>query len=65
MIGFWDALIRVLLGAILIWLGIEKGGAFIIAEVVGFILMFTAIIGWCPLYKLTGISSKCEDCQPT
>ena len=63
MIGLWDALIRVLIGAILVWLGIEKGGVWIIGEVVGLILMFTAIIGFCPLYKLTGVSSRCDNCQ--
>jgi uncharacterized membrane protein len=56
--AFWDAVVRVLVGAILIWLGIEKGGVFIIAEVVGFILMFTAIINFCPLYLISGISTK-------
>ncbi len=60
MMGFWDAVVRVLVGAILIWLGIEKGGVFVIGEVVGFILMFTAIIAFCPLYKIAGISTRCE-----
>ncbi len=58
--AFWDAVVRVLVGAILIWLGIEKGGIFVIAEVVGFILIFTAIFNFCPLYKIAGISTKCE-----
>ncbi len=60
MVGFWDAVVRVLVGAILIWLGIEKGGVFVIGEVVGFILMLTAIIAFCPLYKIAGISTRCE-----
>ncbi len=61
--ALWDAIVRVLIGAILIWLGIEKGGVFIIAEVVGFVLMFTAIISFCPLYVVTGLSSKCKECR--
>ncbi|EDP72977.1 DUF2892 domain-containing protein [Hydrogenivirga sp. 128-5-R1-1] len=60
MVGFWDAVVRVLVGAILIWLGIEKGGTFVIGEIVGFILMLTAIIAFCPLYKIAGISTRCE-----
>lgn len=58
--AFWDAVIRVLIGAILIWLGIEKGGVFVIGYFVGLILILTAIISFCPLYKLAGISTKCE-----
>nr|WP_200673809.1 DUF2892 domain-containing protein [Persephonella atlantica] len=61
--GFWDAVLRVLIGVIFIYLGIEKGGAFKIAEVVGFVLLFTSIISFCPLYKLAGISSRCEECE--
>ncbi|WP_457625759.1 YgaP family membrane protein [Persephonella sp.] len=64
MMGFWDAVVRVIVGVIFIWLGIEKGGAFVIAEIFGFILLFTAVIAFCPLYKLAGVSSKCEECEP-
>ena len=63
MMGLWDAVVRVLVGAILVWLGIEKGGVFIIGEVVGFILMLTSIISLCPLYVITGLSSKCKECE--
>lgn len=58
--AFWDAVVRVLIGAILIWLGIEKGGIFEITYWVGIILILTAIIAFCPLYKIAGISTKCE-----
>ncbi len=59
--AFWDAIVRTLVGLILIWLGIEKGGIFVIAEVVGFILLLTAITTFCPLYLLTGIKTKGEE----
>ena len=63
--AFWDVVVRVLIGAILIWLGIEKGEAWVIGELVGFVLIFTAIIGYCPLYTLAGVSSKGEETQLT
>ncbi|WP_343221354.1 DUF2892 domain-containing protein [Persephonella sp.] len=63
MMGFWDAVVRVLIGVIFVWLGIEKGGVFEIAQIVGYILILTSIISFCPLYKLAGISSRCEECE--
>ncbi|NPA53382.1 MAG: DUF2892 domain-containing protein [Aquificae bacterium] len=56
--AWWDAIIRVLIGSILAWLGMEKGGAWIIAQILGIVLILTAIFGFCPLYKITGISTK-------
>ncbi len=63
--AFWDAVVRVLIGSILIWLGIEKGGAWVVGEVVGFILMLTAVLTFCPLYKIAGVSSKPQEVQET
>jgi len=59
--ALWDAIVRVLVGAILIFLGIEKGGVFVIAFWVGVILILTAITGFCPLYKIAGISTKGDE----
>ena len=59
--ALWDALVRVLIGATLITLGVELGGIFVIATFVGIVLVLTAIVGFCPLYLLTGFSSKMED----
>ncbi len=56
--AWWDAIVRVLLGSILVWLGVEKGGVWIIGEIVGLVLMLTAILNFCPLYKIAGISTK-------
>ncbi|WP_457639427.1 YgaP family membrane protein [Persephonella sp.] len=64
MLGFWDAVIRVVVGAILVWLGIEKGGVFEITKVVGVVLILTAVFSFCPLYKLAGVSTRCEECRP-
>lgn len=58
--ALWDSMVRVLLGFTLITLGILKGGVFTIAVFIGIILILTAITGFCPLYKISGISSKGE-----
>ena len=56
--AYWDILVRVLVGSILVYFGVEKGGIFIAATFVGVVLLLTAITGFCPLYKISGISSK-------
>lgn len=56
--AFWDVLVRILVGTILVYLGVEKGGVFVVSTFVGVIMLLTAIIGFCPLYKIAGISSK-------
>jgi len=63
--ALWDAIVRVLIGAILVFLKMEAGGIFEIGFWVGIILILTAITGFCPLYKIAGISTKCEEeaCQ--
>ena len=59
--ALWDAIVRVLIGAILVFLKLEVGGIFEIGFWVGIILILTAIVGFCPLYKIAGISTKCEE----
>ena len=56
--ALWDAIARVLIGALLITLAVELKGIFTIALPVGLILILTAITGFCPLYKLTGYGSE-------
>ena len=56
--AWWDAIVRVLVGSILVWLGVEKGGVWIIGKIVGLVLMLTAILNFCPLYKIAGVSTK-------
>ena len=58
--ALWDVLVRVLVGTMLVYLGVEKGGVFVVATFVGVVLLLTAITGFCPLYKIAGISSKEE-----
>ncbi len=57
-IGKIDRIIRVVIGAVLLGWGIMNGN--IIADVVGGLLLFTAIIGWCPPYALLGINTGCK-----
>lgn len=59
--ALWDAMVRILVGALLVMLGFLKGGVFVIGIFVGVILILTAITGFCPLYKIAGISSKSEE----
>jgi uncharacterized membrane protein len=59
--ALWDAILRVLVGSLLIAVAIELKGIFFIALFVGIVLILTAITGFCPLYKLTGFSSKPEE----
>ncbi|WP_457622630.1 YgaP family membrane protein [Persephonella sp.] len=63
--AFWDAIVRVLIGLILIYLGIEKGGAWILGEFLGFVLILTAVTTFCPLYTIAGVSSKGENLKET
>ena len=56
--ALWDAIVRVLIGALLITLAIELKGIFTLALPVGIIILLTAITGFCPLYKLVGYGSE-------
>jgi len=65
-VGKTDRIIRGIAGAAAIAWGAMSGvGAFadttsIIAGVVGAVLLFTAIIGWCPPYAMFGINTGCK-----
>lgn len=57
-VGKVDRIIRALIGIAAIGWGVMNGN--IIADVVGGVLLFTAIIGWCPAYALLGIKTGCK-----
>jgi len=57
-IGKADRVIRGVIGVAAIGWGVMNGN--IIADVVGGVLLFTAVIGWCPPYALLGINSGCK-----
>ena len=56
--GKIDRAIRIVLGIALLGWGLMN--SCIIADIVGVILLFTAAIGWCPLYVPLGLNSGCE-----
>jgi len=57
----WDRIVRVLLGAVLLYLGFSgviSGTLGILVGIIGFIPLLTGLIGWCPLYALFKISTN-------
>lgn len=51
----WDRIARVVLGAVLIYLGFSgtvAGGLGTFLGVLGFVPLLTGLVGWCPLYAL-------------
>ena len=56
--GALDRSVRVVLGAVLIWLGsvsgMVEGGFATAALVIGIVMVVTGITGFCGLYKLFG-----------
>jgi len=57
----WDRVIRIVLGVIL--LALYFGGSFTgigatIALIVGLVALLTGLLGFCPLYKVIGFSTK-------
>ena len=56
--GKFDRVIRLILGLVILAWGVMNGN--IIADVVGGILLFTALVGWCPLYMPFGINTGCK-----
>jgi hypothetical protein len=63
-VGKYDKAIRIGLGASLIIMGLPfAGGGFanwlkIVFLVVGAVLLLTGIIGFCPIYKVLGMSTN-------
>ena len=56
--ALWDAIVRVLIGGLLITLAVELKGIFTLALPVGMLLILTAITGFCIIYKLIGYGSE-------
>jgi hypothetical protein len=51
----WDRIVRIVLGAILLylgWAGVVTGGWGLAFKVLGFVPLLTGAVGWCPLYAL-------------
>lgn len=61
-VGSADQIIRILAGIVLIALALFKLGGLtatggLIASVVGIVLIFTAAINFCPIYRILGMST--------
>lgn len=54
-VGKSDKTIRYILGVVIIGAGIMFNSWW---GIIGIIPIFTAAIGWCPLYKILGTSTK-------
>jgi glucose dehydrogenase len=60
--GTSDKIIRIIVGLALFIFGLvtaPQGGSFIIG-LIGVVLVVTALISFCPLYQLLGISTGCK-----
>ncbi len=59
----WDRIVRVVLGAVLLFLGFGSaisGAVGAIVGVVGVVLVVTGLVGFCPLYALLKINTNRE-----
>ena len=57
----WDRIVRVVLGLALLYLwvgGVLSGAVAIVVGIVGIILLITGLVGFCPLYRVLGFSTK-------
>jgi len=57
-VGKIDRIIRGVVGAVAVAWGVMNGS--IIADIAGGVLLFTAVIGWCPPYSMFGINTGCQ-----
>ncbi|MCR4408436.1 MAG: DUF2892 domain-containing protein [Anaerolineae bacterium] len=60
--GMIDRIVRAVLGLILLWAGLWPLGGLravvgIIVTLIGLILVFTALTGFCLIYRILGIST--------
>ena len=61
--GKADRIIRLIIGLAVVAWGVMNGN--IIADVIGGILLLTAVIGLCPLYLPFGINTGCKTKGPS
>jgi len=57
-IGKTERIIRGVVGAGVLAYGVMNGS--MLADIIGGVLLVTAIIGWCPPYAIFGINTGCE-----
>lgn len=57
-VGTIDKIVRIVLGIILLSLFFLLDGGKKYISLLGIVLLFTAFINFCPIYKIFGISTK-------
>lgn len=60
-VGGWDRTVRLIAGAALLVMLFTVDAPWKWAGLLGFVLIGTALVRWCPLYVPLGLSS-CGDC---
>ena len=56
----WDRVLRILLGLFLLylgWTGVVGGGLGVVLKILGFLPLLTGVFGYCPAYRLFGVST--------
>ncbi len=61
-VGTVDKAVRLILALILFSLYFILAGNIRFIAVIGFVPLLTALISWCPIYRLIGIKS-CKSCD--
>ncbi len=59
--AMWDRAIRIVLGAVLLylgWGGVVTGALGVVLQWLGFVPLLTGLVGWCPLYSLFKFSTR-------
>lgn len=57
----WDRIGRVILGAVLLYLGfggVVTGGWGVVLGIVGLIPLITGLVGWCPIYAIAKFRTR-------
>lgn len=60
-IGTPDRIIRIILGlALIVWFFLDNGGGALhwLKGIVGVVMLATAALNFCPLYRILGMSTK-------
>ena len=66
--GSADRIVRVIAGVVLLALGwgeVVTGTLGTVFKVLGFIPLITGLVGWCPLYAITHVSTRRNDAEET
>jgi len=64
----WDRIARVIVGAVLIFLGFSgtvDGGFGTFLGILGFVPLITGLAGWCPLYAVFNFRTNNESTKET